>query len=686
MLIKDKKVKRRLSLGTQIIVFSSVFFMALPWLGYRYMDEMKEFLVQGQGDAQLLAARALATVLHNRSDLFNLDKNQTHKLIEESSLYVYPLEQKLSVDGYANDWHETLSQAKRFSDQSLPDDRTARTTLPLAFKLVLAEHSKYLYGFLSVNDAHVVYRHPGYARLDSSDQVRIALIDKNGDTRRYVLLVEAPGNVSVYAMQDDWVNPLTGKPEYALNAVWKDTSKGYDVEFRLPKTWLSNKQYLMLSVVDVNSDAQRKIETVVATNDSGTLNKLIIRSPELDRIITGLGYADSNVCIVDQFRRVRAVLGSNALQSKLCSSTDKVAPDLVAKALLGQSNVHRSIYDDNETLIIASHPVYQDNAIIGAVLIEKNSKNILARQRTSLNNIIIATTIAFIIALAGLLLFSSLLAYRIRNLQREVSTAIDTDGRLIKPEITASRNAGDEVGELSRVFSTLLAQLKSYTGFLESIPRTLRHEILNPLNTISMSLQKMSADKQFDQQLIDSANQASRQLELIVHSLTEAAHIEGALSQDEKETFDLAALLAEYVSNIKLKHSHKTFSYTGPASGVSIQGNDLRIIQLLDKLKDNAIDFSIENTEIKFELLTDQNNQVTISICNKGALIPDNMINSLCHTILSHRQGATKAPHLGIGLYVASRIASYHDGSLKIFNTGNKDGVCVVSQFPVHSG
>lgn len=693
MLITDKKVKRKLSLGTQIIVFSSVFFMALPWLGYRYMDEMKEFLVKGQGDAQLLAARALATVLHNRSDLFNLDKNQTNNLIEENSLYVYPLKHKLSIDGYGSDWNETLAQAKTFNEHRLIDESTASTSLPLAFKLVLAEHSKYLYGFLSVNDTHVIYRHPGYARLDSSDQVRIALIDKNGDTRRYVLLVEAPGNVSVYAMQENWAYPLTGKPEYALNAVWKDTSKGYDVEFRLPKAWLSNDQYLMLSVVDVNSDAQRKIESVVTTlpvNDSGTLNKLIIRSPELDRIITGLGYADSNVCIVDRFRRVRAVLGSNALESKLCSLTDKVAPDLVAKALLGQSNVHRSAYDnmndDNEVLIIASHPVYQDKDIIGAVLIEKNSKNILDRQRTSLNNIIIATAIAFIVALAGLLLFSSLLAYRIRKLQREVSTAIDTDGRLIKDEIAASRNAGDEVGELSRVFSTLLAQLKSYTGFLENIPRTLRHEILNPLNTISMTLQKMRADKQFDQRLIDSANQATRQLELIVHSLTEAAHIEDALSQDEKETFDLAALLSEYVSNIKLKHNQKAFSYTGPASCVSIQGNDLRIIQLLDKLKDNAIDFAIENTKIQFELLIVQNNQVTLSICNKGPLIPDNMIKSLCHTILSHRQGVTNAPHLGIGLYVASRIASYHDGSLKIFNADNKDGVCVVAQFPVHTG
>jgi signal transduction histidine kinase len=687
MLMPGKKAGRRLSLGMQIIVFSSAFLVALPWLGYRYMDEMKEFLVQGQGDAQLLSARAIATVLHNRPDLFNVSKIPTDTLIEESSLYVYPLDHKLVIDGYGSDWGELLSLKKEFGAESLVYDRTSGSVSPVSFGLLLGEYGSYLYGLLSITDTSVVYRHPRYARLDSSDQVRIELIDKEGKTRRYTLLAEAPGNISVYEMQKDWARPVTGKPDYALSAIWKDTSKGYDVEFRLPKEWLNGDQHLLISIADVNSDVERKIDNVVATLPNirtGYLNKLITRSPELDRIIKGLNYADSNVCIVDQFRRVRAMLGSSALESNLCSLTDKVAPDLVEQALLGRSNVHRTEHEDNETFVVASHPIYQDKEIIGAVLVEKNSTNILSRQRASLNKIIVATAIAFITALTGILLFSSLLAYRIRNLQREVSTAIDPDGRLIKNAITASRNASDEVGELSRGFSILLSQLKSYTGFLESIPRTLRHEILNPLNTISMALQKMSADDNFDKKLIDSANIALRQLELIVHSLTEAAHIEGALSQDEKEVFDLAELLSEYVSNIKLKHSDNTFSYTGPNSGIFIQGSDLRIIQLLDKLKDNAIDFSTTGTEIAFKLQIEHDNKATVSICNSGQLIPDDIISHLCNGIISHRQGSAGEPHLGIGLYVASRIAKYHSGTLKIFNTNRKDGVCVQAQFPTH--
>jgi len=72
-----------------------------------------------------------------------------------------------------------------------------------------------------------------------------------------------------------------------------------------------------------------------------------------------------------------------------------VAPGLVAKALEGKSDVHRTIQNENNILVIASHPVYQDEDIIGVVLVEKNSDNILTTQRASLNKIIIATYFQF---------------------------------------------------------------------------------------------------------------------------------------------------------------------------------------------------------------------------------------------------------------------------------------------------
>ncbi|MCW8831292.1 MAG: hypothetical protein OQK32_07215, partial [Gammaproteobacteria bacterium] len=209
MLSRKKKIRRRLSLSLQIIAFSALFLMALPWLGNRYMDEMSEFLVQGQGDAQLLAAQAIATVLHNRSDLFNVSNIPGDSLIESSSLYVYPLDQRIVLDGYGSDWNLLLSQKRRFGAESLVYDRTAGSVSPASFDLLLGEYNKQLYALLSISDPGLVYRHPQYTRLDSSDQVRIELIDKSGKTKRFVIITEHAGTASVYEMHDDWVRPLT---------------------------------------------------------------------------------------------------------------------------------------------------------------------------------------------------------------------------------------------------------------------------------------------------------------------------------------------------------------------------------------------------------------------------------------------------------------------------------------------
>ena len=72
-------------MGTRVLLFSSLLLLALPWLGYRYIDEMKDFLLKGQEDAQLLTAKAVATVLHGRSELFYVVDEPADIAIEKSA-------------------------------------------------------------------------------------------------------------------------------------------------------------------------------------------------------------------------------------------------------------------------------------------------------------------------------------------------------------------------------------------------------------------------------------------------------------------------------------------------------------------------------------------------------------------------------------------------------------------------
>ncbi len=683
MSVKKKSKRRGLSMGARMLLFSTLFLLALPWLGYRYIDEMKNFLLQGQSDAQLLAASAVAIVLNGRAELFYPVDKPTDTTIEKSALYVYPLEDPVEVDGYAGDWGVLQQQANSFGRESVIYDRTGGSGQSVTFSLLLGEYRKDLYALVRVMDEHIVYRDPKFRRMDHSDHVRLEMITPKGESKRIMLITEGQGQVSVYEMNPDWRSPATGKPVYAISGIWQQREGGYSLELRIPESWLGSTPQLMVSVANVDSPLEREIDSITATlakGNSGKLNMLVTRSPQLDRILQGLGSADSGICVVDRYRRVRGVFGGEN-ENTLCSQKDTVSGDLVDNALKGSQSVARYQNSAGESVIVAAHPVYTNEEVLGAVLVEKNSSHILGMQRESLQKIIIATFIVFLIAIVGLMLFAAWLAYRIRKLQKEASQAIDADGRVVAEHITTDQYASDEIGQLSRDFSLLLSRLKSYTGFLESVPRTLRHEILNPVNTISMSLQKLEAGAA-DESILNSARKATQQLEMIVHGLTEAAHIEEALSQDDYENFDLAAMLNEYVTNSKLKHGETRFRYLGPESGIYIKGSDLRIAQLLDKLKDNALDFSDDNSEILFELKL-QESKMELSVMNKGPGIPEDILDALFVGMTSGRAGRDDKPHLGIGLFIANRIAQQHRGELKITNLSNGKGVKVSLILPL---
>ncbi len=666
-------------LGTRLFIFSSIFLILLPWFGFQFIEKIEQSLLQGQEEAQSMAASAISTVLRGYTGLFDVDEN---------ALYVYPVSNDITIDGYDEDWYQLEDQFSFHIDDS--------------FSLLLVDNETYLYAYIKVQDSNIVYRNPRYIPLDSSDHIRLEYLDEENNRRRLVLLTEGQGNLSVYEVNEEWQTWKNGQHINAVYANWRETRSGYDVELRLPRTWLEPNRRLSLSVVNVFGETERNPDTIVSTHTfnpgllkTGVLNPLLFQSKEISSVIQNLSESESRICVIDKYRRVRAVIGGQGILASLCQEIDKVSEVLVDKVLLGNEQVTR-YEEDGETLIVAAHAVFNGDEIIGAVLVSKNSSQILSLQRDTLKDIVLVTLGLFALVFISLLTFSSWLAFRINRLKNQTLSVIDEHGRFIKHINLSDTHHGDEIGELSRGFSSLLDKLNHYTGFLETVPRMLRHEILNPINTISMSLQHLQqtlpqskSDAAGSLSHIVVANNAVLQLQLIVSSLTEAASIDEVLVQDELEIFDIAALLSEYVKNSQGKHTTEKLCFYGLDHGVFVQGNDLRIVQLLDKLKDNALDFSLSGTEISFQLDINQSDNVIVRVKNEGEEIPQPLLDTLFQGMVSHRSAARtdkiNMPHLGIGLYVANQIACHHQGQLRIANRGDKQGVEVVLTLPVQS-
>ena len=673
---------RGLRLRTKLLLLSLVL-LALPWLGYRYFQEMRNFSLGGQERAQALTAQAIATVLHERPELFHTPTLPDDIPRREALLYAFPLAQPIQLDGYADDWAALRPHARRFGSAS-----------GLSFELILGVRDDQLHALLEVQDTDMVYRHPGYRRLDNSDHVRLRLLDPAGNERHVLVLTEGPGSTTTYEVGPDWRHALDGRALRDIRGHWQPTAEGYRLELRLPLAWLGPQRRLHLAVADVQDERERSVQELVGTlpgNETG-FNHLLLRSTELERILAGLERSSARIWILDRDQRVRAQVGGGSPAHGLDdhdTTTELRDEASVRRALQGQAALERRpTLDGRGEMIMATHPVLLGDTLLGVVVVEQSTADILALQHRALSRIGLLTLATLLMIISVLMMFATRLALRMRRLSHEAHDAIGPDGRVLHSELHSDQRAGDEFGELSRTISGLLQRLARYTQFLERMPRMLRHEIHNPLNVISTSLQNL-AHRQDDADLEryrDSAQRGVARIGAIVEALTEAASLEEAMRQEERAPVDLRALLQHYTESCSLQHPDRHFELLADAAPALVLANDFRIEQLLDKLMDNAVDFSPPGSTIHLRLSL-QAEMVCLKVVNEGRPLPTSLREQLFDSLISLREAGEDANrHLGMGLYLVRLIAEHAGGRVEAVNNEDPPGVVIRVWLPIYRG
>ncbi|NDG92947.1 MAG: hypothetical protein EBY55_07380, partial [Gammaproteobacteria bacterium] len=215
-------------------------------------------------------------------------------------------------------------------------------------------------------------------------------------------------------------------------------------------------------------------------------------------------------------------------------------------------------------------------------------------RREALQTIVNFSLVFFFLFALVILTFSARLTRRIRKLGNETANVLDSRGRLTSNRLSGEMDAGDEIGDLARRISGMLSRMHQHNQFLENMPRTLRHEINNPLNTLSTSLHNLAAtdDGTERERYLESAQRGLNRIGLIVQNLADAANLEDALIGEDLERIDLTALIQSYLNNLNVVRPETNFIFQGTTSPIYVMVSDFRIEQLLDKLVDNALDFA----------------------------------------------------------------------------------------------
>ena len=695
-------------IGTKLMLLSLTL-LAVPWFSYRQLLEMERLLVEGQSQAQLLTAEGISTLFNGREDLFN-DLPVT--IEDYESLFAHPLENNIRLDGSYDDWGDEDGERLLQFGPPAGDDG--------AFRLALGERAGQLHVFVEVDDPNIVYRNPDYLRLDNADHLRLSFIRSDGGDGRISLVFAEPGVVSAYAMDQDWKFATTGAPETAVSGFMALTKSGWALEFRLSLELLGSRRYFAVSAADVDDAQTRQLANLTQTLPKAgkeSFNLVVLRSPEVLNIIQGLGYSGAHILVIDAQQRVRAESGTHIAPTPAAEGdflsrlihqgfeairplvhqvstltawendgggpSSLTANEVISASLDGRPMAVRRAVDEQLEIIMATHPIVSKDAVIGTVVVEQNIDDILSFQRAALEQVILLSVVSLLAVLIALLAFAGRLAWRIRHLRQEASTAIDRYGRLQATALRSEIDSGDEIGDLARSISNMLSKLHQHNHFLESMPRTLRHEINNPLNTLSTSLQNLAEETPGvqDSKYLASAKNGVTRIGAIVQNLADAANLEESLKAEELEAVDIQRLLKSYVANCASINPNCKFIYVGVQGPVYAKVSDYRIEQLLDKIIDNAIDFHRPGSPITVQLDV-RRDCLRIVVANRGPVLPDDSGKSLFDSMVSHR-GPQNRLHFGLGLYVVRVIAEHHGGYARALNLVDGSGVAVMAELPL---
>ena len=448
---------------------------------------------------------------------------------------------------------------------------------------------------------------------------------------------------------------------------------------------------------ELRRQAERELQRLTGAPRTETVESAS-QDNEITAILKGVQRASSRIWVVSREYRVLALAGSlrrtepeatgfaqwalgwlvgapgEDFDEAIADETFAASREIAA-ALQGASGTRTRHSPDGLTLIVsAAHPIWVGDAVHGAVVVEETTGRIASLRNQALERLLVLTLAAFALVAAVLLWFASRISNRIRRLSEEADAAIDAKGRVTRL-LTASE-AQDEIGDLSRGFTTVLSRLARYNNYLEGMAGRLSHELRTPIAVVRSSLENLRASQTVDEstKYLARAEEGLERLAQILARMSEASRLEQGLASAARELFDATPVVQGCVEGYRLAYAPREFALTLPKVRAPVLGTPDLLAQMLDKLVENGVDFAAPGTPLRV-LLSCEGEQVALRVENEGQPLPEALRGSSFDSLQSLRNAPSAGvPHLGLGLYIARLIAEFHDGTLRAETLGSGSG------------
>ncbi len=642
--------------------------LALPVAGWLYVRQMETLLREGQSQALLASAGAVARSL--------VVTGAVAPDSAGSGWYVQQAPYPITVDGYGDDWAPLTPWSQPLGARG---------------KLLLAADDGWLYLYADVRATRRSRADADDVDALAADHLILALGNANG-RRRYLLASAAPGPFTARPLDP----PVEGLPE-AIAAQWQEDGSGYRVELRLPRDF--RLRALGVGVYDAAAGGDRMAadtRPLLSYSDklAGELAQLVPDRVQA-RVLASRGW------LLARSGRLNTAPGSDGqpgwfaalvyrslLATRLedASLWSQDVPRLdtreVAEAAAGRPvSVWRSGEERGSVVLAAAVPIEHAGRVDGVLLLEQASRTVPLLANRALFGLLLTSFGVLLVAGGILLLFATRLSLRLGRLRNAAERAQLNDGRLdglFERGKFPMTDAPDEIGDLARSFERLFEVVGSYTDYLRTLASKLSHELNTPLAIVKSSLDNLehAALPAEAQPYLARARDGVARLGALVRAMSESSRMERSILAAEPEDVDLRDVVRGCADAYRPLIGVRRLDCTLPDAPLYLHCAPELIAQALDKLLDNALSFTPPDGWLRLVLRATPDG-AEIELANQGPPLPAAMQGRLFDSLVSLRDKATPgdAPHLGLGLYVVRLVAERHGGIAGAHNLDDGSGV-----------
>jgi len=429
------------------------------------------------------------------------------------------------------------------------------------------------------------------------------------------------------------------------------------LEFQIPLSMIGRRFGVLIDDRDQRGATAVSYGTLYSDN-LHTVGRLIVSAPELTGYLAQFMQPGLRLSVATSSGRVLAQVDALA----------QVALQGPRRGIL--ASFYRRFVDrpGDSKQIVSESPIFDRDHrnVIGNLTATETAARWSSLRDRALTQMLNFTLITSAVAVIAMFTFAAWLALRLSRLRRASESALTREGLVTTfPET----DAPDELGDVARGFSTLLGRLNEYTGYLRTLAGKLAHEIRTPLTIVRSSLENLESENGVPagaRVYLERARQGSERLNAILIAMGAATRVEEAISSAERSRFDLVPLLASAADAYRIAFTERRFATELPQEIVMIDGAHDLIVQMLDKLVDNAVDFSPAGATITLRLTLDPSVAV-LEVDNPGPPIAPEAQERLFESLWqSRREGSGDSdnrPHFGLGLYIVRLIAEFHGGA-----------------------